>query len=152
VFGHSGDGSLLLFTRAADGGVWHKGQHVASDSSSWGPWQALAQPVFGFGDMAVRLNDRGTLFLVATEFAGNRLWYATQAGTGPDTWCPLSPLATVPEAAPDDVAALTAPVLGINTDGRMEMFVVMRAKGTLYQLSSPARGELPSVGRSWPHP
>jgi len=34
----------------------------------------------------------------------------------------------------------------------MELFVVMPSKGTLYQLSAPARGQLPSVGRSWPHP
>ena len=152
VFGQSGDGRLLLFTRAADGGVWHKEQHVASDSGSWGPWEALAQPVFGFGNMAVKLSDRGLLFLVATEFAGNRLWYATQAAPDTNTWCPLSPLATVPEAAPDDVAALIAPTLEINSDGRMELFVVVPAKGTLYQLSAPARGQLPSVGRSWPHP
>ena len=152
VFGQNGDGRLLLFTRAADGGAWHTGQHLARDSNSWGTWEALARPVFGFGDMAVRLSDRGLLFLVATEFAGDRLWYATQADVDLNTWCPLSPLAAVPEAAPDAVAALVAPTLGINTDGRMELFVVMPAKGTLYQLSAPARGQLPSVGRSWPHP
>src|SRR5206468_4044920 len=122
------------------------------DSSSWGPWEALAQPVFGFGDMAVRLNARGLLFLVATEFAGNRLWYATQVGVDPDAWCPLSPLAVVPEVAPGAVAALIAPTLGIDSDGRMELFVVMPATGKLYQLSAPARDQLPSVGRSWPHP
>jgi hypothetical protein len=152
VLGQNGDGRLLLFTRAADGGAWHTGQHLARDSNSWGTWEALARPVFGFGDMAVRLSDRGRLFLVATEFAGDRLWYATQADVDLNTWCPLSPLAAVPEAAPDSVAALIAPTRGINTDGRMELFVVMPAKGTLYQLSAPARGQLPSAGRSWPHP
>jgi hypothetical protein len=152
VFGQNGDGRLLLFTRAADGGVWRKAQHAARDSTSWGPWEALAQPVFGFGDMAVRLSAWGLLFLVATESAGSRLWYATQAEVETNTWCRLSPLATVPDAAPDDVAALIAPTLGINTDGRLELFVVTRAKGKLYQLSAPALGQLPSVGRAWPHP
>jgi hypothetical protein len=158
VFGQSGDGRLLLFTRAADGVVWHKGQHVAGDSSSWGSWEALARPVFGFGDIDVMLqaplppSGFAPLFLVATEFAGNRLWYAKQAGLDPDAWCPLSPLAVVPEVAPGAVAALIAPTLGIDDDGRTELFVVVPATGKLYQLSAPAQGQLPSVGRSWAHP
>jgi hypothetical protein len=78
--------------------------------------------------------------------------YATQTDTTTDSWCPLSPLATVPEASPQDLAVLSDPTLAVDANGRMELFVVMRATGKLYQLSATAPGQLPSVGRTWPHP
>jgi hypothetical protein len=74
VFGMDSGGDLHLFTPASVGAVWHKRQH--RDLSWSGPWEALAQPVLGFGETAVTLDARGRLFLVATEFAGDRLWYA----------------------------------------------------------------------------
>jgi hypothetical protein len=64
----------------------------------------------------------------------------------------LSPLANVVEASPEDVAALTAPTLHLNSDGRMQLFVVIRATGKLYQLTAPALGQLPTIGRTWSHP
>jgi len=153
VFGlqsHPGVG-LHLFTPAAVGAVWHKSQHHHSDPSWSGPWEALAQPVLAFGETAVTLDTTGNVFLVATEFTGNRLWYAAQVRNDLNTWSPLSPLAMVPEA-PEDLAALITPTLHLNSDGRTQLFVVIRATGKLYQLTSPAKGELPTVGRTWPHP
>jgi hypothetical protein len=148
-FGMDAGGALHLFTPAAGGAVWHKGQH--RDLSWSGPWEALAQPVVEFADTAVMLDSRGRLFLVATEFASNRLWYAAQDEHDPNTWSPLSPLAAVP-VAPEDLATLTSPTLHLNSDGRTQLFVVIRATGKLYQLTAPAKGELPAVGRTWPHP
>jgi hypothetical protein len=91
------------------------------------------------------------LFLVAIEFASNRLWYAAQSDVVSDTWSPLSPLAAVPEA-PEGLTALITPTLHLDNDGRTQLFVVIRATGKLYQLAAPEKGELPTVGRTWPHP
>jgi hypothetical protein len=146
-----GEARSQLFTRAADGAVWRKSQGVIGDADSWGPWEALAQPVMRFGDIAVELDATGRLFLVATQFAGNLLWYASQAVAATNTWCPLSPLALVPGAS-QAPGALTSPALSVDTDGRMQLFVVMGAAGKLYQLSATAPGQLPSVGRTWPGP
>jgi hypothetical protein len=102
--------------------------------------------------MACALDARGLMLLAATQSAGNSLWYATQTDSSTDTWCPLSPLATVPEASPHDLAALSVPALALDANGRAEMFVVIRETGKLYQLSATTPGQPPSVGRTWPYP
>jgi hypothetical protein len=91
------------------------------------------------------------LFLVATELGSNRLWYAMQDEHDPNTWFPLSPLAAAP-VAPGDLETLISPTLHLDSHGRTQLFVVLSATGKLYQLTSPATGELPTVGRTWPHP
>lgn len=149
VFGMDGGGGLHLFTSAVGGAVWQKGQH--RDFGWSGPWQALGQPVVEFADTATVLDAGGRLFLVATEFGSNRLWYAAQDEHDPNTWSPLSPLAAAPVAS-GDLATFTCPTLHLNSNGRTQLFVVLRATGKLYQLTSPATGELPTVGRTWPHP
>jgi hypothetical protein len=151
VFGRDSSGGLHLFTPADVGAVWHKVQHHGSDPSWSGPWEPLAQPVLRFGETAVTADSRGRLFLVAIESASNRLWYAARDEHPPNTWSPLSPLAAVPEA-PEDLAALITPTLHLDNDGRTQLFVVIRATGKLYQLTAPAKGQLPTVGRTWPHP
>ena len=151
VFRQDRGGGLRLFAPADVGAVWYKSERHHSDPSWSGPWKALGQPVLRFGEMAVTLDSDGRSFLVATEFASNRLWYAAQDGHDPNTWSPLSPLAAVPEA-PEGLAALITPTLHLGHDGRTQLFVVIRATGKLYQLTAPAKGQLPTVGRTWPHP
>jgi len=149
VLGQDSGGALHLFTPASVGAVWHKEQH--RDLSWPRPWQALAQPVIEFAETAVMLDTGGRLFLVATEFASNRLWYAVQDNHHPNTWSPLSPLAAVP-VTPEDLGTLISPTLHLNDDGRAQLFVLIGATGKPYQLTAPATGQLPTVGRTWPHP
>jgi hypothetical protein len=145
-------GRMELFTRAEDGMVWRKGQQNGYDPSSWGPWQALDPPWLSFGDLAAGLTPSGTVLLVATSSVGDDLWYSIQSETEPDTFCPLTPLATVPTAAPGQAGALAGPALVLGQDDRVQLFVVLPASGDLYQVSSAAPGDLPSVGHSWPEP
>ena len=144
-------GCLQLFTRTEGGRVWHKGQQDARDPDSWGPWQALIQPGYGFGDLTA-FAVGSQLLLVATSAAGNNLWYSMQSDSDSSTFCPLSPLAAVPTASPQLGGALADPALAVDFAGRTQLFVIVPATGDLYQFSSTMPDDLPTAGRIRPHP
>ena len=64
----------------------------------------------------------------------------------------LSPLATVPEASAQDAGALAGPLLVPDSDGRMQLFVVVPATGKVYLFSADDPGQLPTYTQSFTHP
>jgi hypothetical protein len=139
---------LELFT-LADGRVWHRVLRAATDPRSWTPWAPLSPsgPEHVVGAFGVARDASQRLVLVAAE--GYHLRHTAQTTPGASIWTPWSSLATVP--GPPIPFPLKAPVLGVNHDRLMELFVVIAATGKLYHLTETAQGQWPSSGESW-HP
>jgi hypothetical protein len=150
----SADGRLVVLTVAADGAVWYRFQQTDGDPDSWTwtPWASLGPKENGFWEVGVAMSRTVRLVLVATT-QGNRLWHTAQTSPGATTWGPWEPLSTlpVPLAAPTH-PTLTGPTLGLNSNGRMELFV-RTWEGNLYQLRANTSGDWGNPpGRPWSHP
>ena len=145
-------GLLELFTRTSDGAVWRTGRQNR-DPVSWGPWDMLVRPGYSFGDLTAATDSASSrMLLVAPTSTGNHLWYAMQSGDDPSTWSPLSPLATVPEASGQDAGALAGALLVPDSNGRMQLFVVVPTTGNAYLFSADNPGQLPTYTQSFTHP
>jgi len=139
------DGRLELFTVADDNAVWHRRQQRPGDPESWeAPWRSLGHQTGGFADMAVTLDARGRLTLVAISLNDRDLWL--RARVTPDSpWEPWSQLGRVPAAA-------DSPSLHLKHDGGLEVFVRTPSSGGLYQLSQMQSDGSWTPGRRWPRP
>ncbi len=135
-------GNLIVITRTSDGAVWNTTRQHA-DTSSWAPWQMIVRPGYSFGDLTVAVGHDGSLLLVAPTAAGNHLWYSKSQSAVADTWSPLSPLVTVPDASAQDPGALTCPTLVTETAGRVFLFVVVPATGNAYGFTQFDVDQLP---------
>jgi hypothetical protein len=103
---------------------------------------ALAWPP---GGGATDLDARGCLTLVAISVNGRDLWLRAQA-TPDSPWGPWSPLGTVPTKADG------TPLLRVNHDGGLEVFLRTPSTGGLYQLSQTQPDGSWMPGRRWPRP
>jgi hypothetical protein len=152
VVGMSADGRLVLLTVAGDGAVWHRFQQTAGDPNSWTPWVSLGRKENGFWQVGVAMDATTRLVLVATT-QSNRLWHTAQTSQDAMSFAPWASLSTVPVplAEPTD-PTLSDPTLRMNSDGRMELFV-MTGQATLYQLRATGQGNWGNpLGRLWSHP
>jgi hypothetical protein len=122
------DGRIDLFGLASDGALWHAWQNQPNQSS-WSPWVSLGKPPGGFRAMTVsvgrNLDGRLEAFLGCvipdeTEFGVSKsgVWHLWQTEPGATTqWSPWTDTGQV-AAKPSHLA----PVVGANTDGRLEVF------------------------------
>jgi hypothetical protein len=151
VVSASVDGRLVLLAIADDGAVWHRTQQTAGDPDAWTPWTSLGSKEDGFWDVGVAMDATGRLVLVATTHS-NRLWHTAQTTPGAMTWRPWESLSTLPVPLADVTdPTLRNPTLRLNSDGRMELFVM--TVGGLYQLRAIAQGDWGNpLGRLWPDP
>jgi hypothetical protein len=142
----------VLLTIADDGAVWHRSQRTAGDPDSWTPWVSLGREEEGFWEVAAARDLRGRVVLVATT-QSNHLWHTAQTSPGDMTWAPWARLSTLPVPLAEETdPTLSRPVLRLDSDGRMELFVAT-SKGDLFELRAQAAGDwgTPLV-RPWPHP
>jgi hypothetical protein len=145
VLGTNADGRLEVFTVASDGAVWHRWQQRAGDPESWEqPWHKLGAQGGGFSEMAVVMDAAVCLTLVATSQNGRDLFQLTQVTPG-GGWGSWSRLPSVPTEA-------AGPLLYLNSNGGLGLFLTMPSTGGLYQLIQPERDERWSPGRRWPPP
>jgi hypothetical protein len=152
VVGMSADGCLVLLTVASDGTVWHRSQQSASAVDTWTPWASLGHGEEEIWEVGGAMDATGRLVLVATT-QSNRLWHTAQTNENDVSWAPWKLLSTlpVPLAEPTD-PTLGNPTMLLNSDGRMELFV-MTGEGRPYQLRAPAAGDWGKpLGRHWSHP
>jgi hypothetical protein len=152
VVARSGDGRLVLLTVASDGTVWQRSQQSAGAVDSWTPWASLGQGDEEIWEIAVAMDATARLVMVATT-QSNRLWHTAQTDDSDNGWAPWKLLSTlpVPLADPTD-PTLGNPTMRLNSDGRMEAFV-MTGEGRPYQLRAPAAGDWGKpLGRLWTHP
>jgi hypothetical protein len=132
--------------------VWHRSQQTASAPDSWTPWTSLGRKEDGFWEVGVARDLTSRLVLVATT-QSNRLWHTAQTSPADMTWGPWEALSTLPVPLAEVTdPTLTNPTLRMNSDGRMELFVVT-SEGKLYQLRATAPGNWGNpLGRLWSHP
>ena len=110
------DGRRELFTTAGDGGVWHSWEWCPG--CGWSVWEPLGLPGGGAaaGSPAVAANADGRLEVFVRSDTG-ALWHTWQwcgGGCGWSGWWPADNLWPG--------AAQTEPGLGLNADGRLEVF------------------------------
>jgi hypothetical protein len=149
------DRRLELFTTStANGQVWHRALRASTDPRSWTPWAPLhpAGPPQDRVQQFSVTQDTTDHRLVLISTNGYKLWHTAQTSPSASTWKPWSSVATVPGPPPQVEFPLSAPVVGFNHAGLMEIFVVIQATGELYHLKATAEGQIPHTGQSWPPP
>jgi hypothetical protein len=129
------DGRVMAVVTSG-GTVWQASSSRQEPEAYWPGWSSLGRPG-GARALAVdaATNSDSRVELAALGEAGGSATSPTMEGNLWHRW------QTEPGAVPRT-----------GNRRRRELFVVMRATGKLYELSAPALGQLPSVGRSWPHP
>ncbi len=110
------DGRLEVFTIGSDGALWHIWQ--TSPNGTWSTWFSSGRPsaVNLQEDPTVARNADGRLEIIAAGSDGAiwHIWQTSPNGTW-STWASLG--------KPSNVA-LGFPVVGINADGRLEVFAI----------------------------
>jgi len=119
--GRNQDGRLEIFT-ILNGSVWHNWQ--LGYDGLWSGWVSLGAPVYGLCnqipecDIGVGLNSDGRMQIFVKTSQYNRIYTAVQAHPGDVTWYGWGNL-----DGPDYCCADSAPAVGQNADGRLELFV-----------------------------
>lgn len=145
VLGTNADGRLEVFTVASDGAVWHRWQQRAGDPESWEqPWHGLGNQDGGFSELAVGMDAADRLTLVATSQNGRDLFQLTQVTPG-GGWGSWSRLPSVPTEA-------AGPLLYLNSNGGLGLFLLTPDTGGLHQLVQPEPDGIWTPGRRWPPP
>jgi hypothetical protein len=146
VLGTNYDGRLEVFTVASDGAVWHRWQQRAGGPESWEgqPWHNLGAQGGGFREVAVRRDAAGCLTLAATSQNGRDLFQLTQVTPG-GGWGSWSPLPSVPTEA-------AGPLLYLNSNGGLGLFLLTPDTGGLYQLIQREPDGSWTPGPPWPPP
>jgi acylphosphatase len=113
-------GGLLVFARGTDNALWAIGQTIDPWGSHWGSWGSVTPGSAITSDPVVGVNADGRLEVFARG-TDNALWTITQTPFPgglylPTTWTHLAP----------GSAITGGPVVGVNADGRLEVF----ARGT----------------------
>jgi hypothetical protein len=142
VLGTNADGRLEVFTVASDGTVWHRWQQRAGDPESWEkPWDPLGAHGGGFREVAAGMDATGRLTLVATSQNGRDLFQLTQVTPG-GHWGSWSPLPSVPTEA-------AGPLLYLNSNGGLGLFLRTPDTGGLHQLIQPEPDASWTPGPPW---
>lgn len=145
VLGMNADGRLEVFTVASDDAVWHRWQQLAGDHESWTqPWHSLGSQGGGFSEVAVTMDAAACLTLVATSRSHRELFQLTQVTPG-GGWGSWSRLPSVPTDA-------AGPLLYLNRNGGLGLFLMTPSTGGLHQLIQPERDGSWRPGRRWPPP
>jgi hypothetical protein len=118
--GQNRDGRLEIFT-ILNGSVWHNWQ--LGYGGLWSGWVSLGAPVYGLCnqipqcDIGVGLNSGGRMQIFVKTSQYNQIYTAwqTQPGGAWSIWVPLD--------APEYCCADSAPAVGQNADGRLELLV-----------------------------
>ena len=111
------DGRLEVFVVGTNNALYHKWQTAAGSSSSWSAYQWLAGGIKSNTSPAVARNSDGRLevFVVGTN---NALYHKWQTAAGSSTWSSWESLNVV------STGIANSPALAINSDGRLEAFVI----------------------------
>src|SRR5215472_3150517 len=118
--GRNQDGRLEIFT-ILNGSVWHNWQ--LGYDGLWSGWASLGAPAFGLCnhipecDIGVGLNSDGRMQIFVKTGQYNQIYTAFQLHPG-DAWSVWGTL-----DAPEYCCADSAPAVGQNADGRLELFV-----------------------------
>jgi hypothetical protein len=114
------DGRLIVFVRSGDGTLWSRTQTQVSAADDWSGWVSEGTGGGGFFDHpVVGASADGRLELFLTGEDGN-IWHKRQTAAS-GSWS-----AWVSEGAAGGGFSATAPELGRNGDGRLELFAVAR--------------------------
>jgi hypothetical protein len=130
------NGILEVFGVGQNGQLYHNHQNQTTAGTAWIGWSSLGTPSPGvaIGDPRVSINADGRLevFLVAKDQKIWHIWQTAPSG-GWSAWASLG--------GPAAAIANGAPFVGINADGRMEVFVT-GSDGNIYHIyqTAPSNG------------
>jgi F5/8 type C domain len=125
------NGRLVAFVVGADNELYHKWQS-APGSSTWTQWSSLGGSLRDNTNPVVGINNDGRLEAFVINDA-NQLYHKSQISPG------SSNIWTQWMALGGSVAADSGPEVGINSDGRLEVFVV-DSENTLFSKKQTSAG------------
>ena len=137
------DGTLEVFVTGGDGALWHIKQEGVR--GGWpGSWVSLGKPstdparaLISQGPLAVGRNQDGRLEAFVADISGG-LWHNWEYPSPSSPWLGWNFLGQVPNGAVDSLA------VGINSDGRLELFTVSPNSGAGHTW------QWPTAGAGWP--
>jgi hypothetical protein len=126
VIASNSDGRLEVFAlNAANNQVYHKWQ-TSAGSNSWSWWKNLGSAITTRGNPIVAKNPDGRLEVFAVNAANNQLYHKWQTSAGSSSswslWYNTGSAITI----------RGDPVIGKNSDGRLEVFAINAANNQLY--------------------
>jgi len=138
VVASGADNRLEVFVVGGDGGLWHIWQTLPNNG--WSNWVSHGTPgnlLFTSPPAVIRNRERRLeLFIAGSDGHISHIWQPTPNGAWSNWW--------VHDGPPNGVQG--APAVGINQDGRLEVFVVERGSHWLYSQpqTAPSNGWAPN--------
>jgi hypothetical protein len=146
AFAQNDDDRLEFFVTGEDGRAWHRWRRPPSSPPPWSDWTSMGLPHHGEirGPLVVTHDTQGRLeaFCVAGTAPGRaaEVWHRWQVKAGSD-FSPWTSLKAPP-------GLLFDVVLGMNGDGRLEVFTVVD-NGEVWHRWQQRPGEPESWDRPW---
>jgi hypothetical protein len=145
AFTQNDDDRLEVFATGQDGTAWHRWQRPPDTPPPWSTWTSMGLPHHGqiSGPLVVTHDTKGRLEVFCVGWVQEEapvVWHRWQVKAGGD-WSAWTSL----EAPPD---LLFDVVLGVNADGRLEVFTVVD-NGEVWHRWQQRPGEPESWKRPW---
>jgi hypothetical protein len=122
------DGRLEIFAvNAANNQLYHKWQTIAGNSNSWSIWHNIGSAITIRGEPVIASNSDGRLEVFVVNAANNQVYHKWQTFAGSsNSWSAWKNLGSAITIRGD-------PVIGKNSDGRLEVFAVQPDGGSANQ-------------------
>jgi hypothetical protein len=122
--GSESGGSLETYLLGSDNKLW--GSVQPASGGTWNAWKTLGAPTNATANRTTAMNQNGTQAIFMGDQSGN-LWYNSETTARSNTWSGWSNLGN----PGNGVSFSHNPILGVNVDGRLEVFEI-GSNGALY--------------------